>query len=213
MDPRSPASYRGSLYDELRCMDPITISDDETTPHVVEEPALQEDPLTPTQPDSVLAFSSEEEELDGQASLPPALVLQDAWLPDSSATAEDFRSAEHLAPESMSAAGDAVVASASAERAASVGSGEPAALAAMEPGGFIRERSPYRRPTKWGRCGVVACRPALRPCYPRGGGYPFLGCSRYRVGDTNSCTFTAAVPADRELELPSRVVRRVPVPY
>ena len=70
---------------------------------------------------------------------------------------------------------------------------------------LARERSP--RPTKWGRC--ERCGAPMRAVYPAASGASaFLGCTKFRSTDPNSCRFTRGVPADRYHELPDRVVVR-----
>ena len=65
-------------------------------------------------------------------------------------------------------------------------------------------------PTKWGRCGLLECRAPLRVRIGVSG-HAFLGCSKYQPRNPTSCTFTMAVPAGREADLPRRVVRRASV--
>ena len=80
-----------------------------------------------------------------------------------------------------------------------------------------RSRSPHHAratitlpPTKWGRCGFLECRAPLRVRIGVSG-HAFLGCSKYQPRNPASCTFTMAVPAGREEDLPRRVVRRASV--
>lgn len=65
-------------------------------------------------------------------------------------------------------------------------------------------------PTKWGRCGFLECRAPLRVRIGVSG-HAFLGCSKFQPRNPESCTFTMAVPAGREEDLPRRVVRRASV--
>ena len=65
-------------------------------------------------------------------------------------------------------------------------------------------------PTKWGRCGFLECRAPLRVRIGVSG-HAFLGCSKYQPRNPASCTFTMAVPVERQEDLPRRVVRRASV--
>jgi hypothetical protein len=185
-------------------------------------PSVTSSPISPTQLEEGSASSSEREAAADERSLDNEdegrggcdLTIAASSLPASSnafALAEPSAGAADGASEREVGVSESTMPSASAEIVADEKHAE--FLAPVSPGlsAFVRDRSPYRRPTKWGRCGIAICRAAMRPCFPRGGGFAFLGCSKFKESDPNACRYTCAIPEVLAQELPVRVFRRVPL--
>ena len=69
----------------------------------------------------------------------------------------------------------------------------------------VEESKALKPPPKWGKCDW--CGYALRPRVSEQGTV-FLGCSKFRVRDVQSCSFTRTVPPALESQLPGVVMCR-----